>query len=564
LDRTKTAMGGRLIRNWLEQPLTDPEKINFRLDGVEELFGKTNIRDDLAKDLKHIYDMERLSGKAVFGTANARDLLSLNNSFKKLPELKVNAANLEAAIFRRITQDIDSLDDISSYLYQAIIQDPPVGIREGGLIRDGFDPEVDRLKRIQREGRQMLADLEMEERENSGIKSLKIGYNKVFGYYLEVTKSYINLVPDYFIRKQTLANAERYITPKLKEMEELILSSEDRLVQLEYNLFVQIREKVATAIERIQKTSRAVAILDALLSLSEVALEENYIRPRISNSGEMSIVEGRHPVVEKVIGIGEFVPNDTLFNDENKIILLTGPNMAGKSTYMRQVALLVLMAQIGSFVPATKAQIGVVDKIFTRIGAADDLAGGLSTFMVEMMECKSIVNGATETSLVIMDEVGRGTSTYDGISIARALVEYIIANLKCRTLFSTHYHELTDLDSIDGVRNYTVSAQEQDNKIIFLRKVLLGKADRSYGIHVAALAGLPEKILGRAQEILSVLENNKGTEVKIIEKDRESCGNISADQKRLIDEIARIDISGITPLEAMNFLAKMQLLVSGK
>ncbi len=560
LDKTKTAMGGRMIRNWIDQPLTDPSEINKRLESVEELKSNIICKDDLAKILSKIYDLERLAAKAVYGSANARDLLSLSNSLLKLPALKKIVSLLNTSIFKQITQSIDLLEDICELLQQSIIGDPPLTVREGRLIRDGYHPEIDRLRNIQSEGRSWLSNLESEERENSGIKNLKVGYNRVFGYYFEVTKSYINQVPNYFIRKQTLANVERYITPKLKELEDLILSAGDRLVQLEYTLFNSIREKVSSAVERIQKTSNAVALTDTILSLAEVALEENYNRPRISTDKEILIIEGRHPVVEKVIGSGVFVPNDTTINIENNIILLTGPNMAGKSTYMRQVALLVLMAQIGSFIPAEEARIGVVDKIFTRIGAADDLAGGLSTFMVEMMECRNIINGATDNSLVVMDEVGRGTSTYDGISIARALVEYIVANIKCRTLFSTHYHELTDLDTIDGIKNYTITVQEQNNKIIFLRKVLPGKADRSYGIHVAALAGLPESIVKRAQEFLINLENLKhqnhivGTEsrLSLLQETQEKA------YEQLVQEINNIDVLNITPLDALNLLAKFQ------
>lgn len=564
LDRTKTAMGGRTIRNWIDLPVTDAEKINQRLDGVEELKNNIIIRHDLTKILNMIYDLERLSSKTVYGTANARDLKALGNSLGVLPSLKNATSIFQSEILKHASDDIDPLDDICTILQKSIIDEPPLTIREGRLIRDGYNPDVDRLRKVQSEGKAWLAGLENEERENSGIKNLKVGYNRIFGYYFEVTKSYLNQVPDYFIRKQTLANAERYITPKLKELEDMILTASDRLVQLEYSIFNEIREKAAAAVKRIQQTSAAISLIDVLLSLAEAAVEENYNRPRISSDKEIIIKEGRHPVVEKVIGSGEFVPNDTIINQENKIILLTGPNMAGKSTYMRQVALLVLMAQIGSFIPAQEAQIGIVDKIFTRIGAADDLAGGLSTFMVEMIECKNIITGATPRSLVVMDEVGRGTSTYDGISIARALIEYIINNLNCRTMFSTHYHELTDLDSLPGIKNYTVSVQEKDNNIIFLRKVIPGKADRSYGIHVAALAGLPDDIVNQAQKFLLTLEHNNKYSEDTGDPVQGSLFTEAADkaENKLSDEISKIDISTTTPLEALNILAKLQVILN--
>ncbi len=567
LDRTETAMGGRLIRTWVDQPLTDPGQINARLDGVEELKGEIILRHDLKKMLTRVYDLERLSAKAVYGTANARDLLALRNSLRVMPALKKKLQELKSAILLRAAEDIDPMSDLADLLERSIAEDPPATVRDGGIIRDGYNPEVDKLRKIRSEGKSWLAELEAEERENTGIKSLKIGYNKVFGYYLEVTRANFNLVPSHFIRKQTLANAERYITPKLKELEDQILSAGDRLVQLEYSIFSEIRERVSGAVDRIQKTSGAVALADAILSLAEAAVEENYNRPRISTDREIFIKEGRHPVVEKVIGSGNFVPNDIIMSRDDSVILLTGPNMAGKSTYMRQAALLVLMAQIGSFIPAEEAEIGIVDRIFTRIGAADDLAGGLSTFMVEMMECRNIVYGATEKSLVIMDEVGRGTSTYDGISIARALVEYIVTNLKCRTLFSTHYHELTDLDALPGVKNYTITVKEQDQNIIFLRKVIPGKADRSYGIHVAALAGLPAGVIQRAREVLAGLESLKDAAADVAAA-ASSCDappfarpGGGGEEDSIVKELKRIDILNTTPLAALNLLAKLQSMI---
>ncbi|MCL6609943.1 MAG: DNA mismatch repair protein MutS [Peptococcaceae bacterium] len=566
LDRTRTAMGGRLIRTWAGQPLTDPDRINGRLDGVEELRGNIILRQDLKKMLDQVYDLERLASKAAYGTANARDLIALRNSLRVIPLLKKRMEGVKSAILAEAAGKMDPLTDLCDLLERSIAEEPPATVRDGGIIRDGYSPEVDRLRKVQTEGKSWLARLEAEERENTGIKSLKIGYNKVFGYYLEVTRANFNLVPEYFIRKQTLANAERYITPKLKELEEMILTAWDRLAQLEYSIFSEIREKVSGAVDRIQKTSGAVALVDVILSLAEVAVEENYNRPRISRDKEIFIKEGRHPVVEKVIGSGNFVPNDTFLDARNNVMILTGPNMAGKSTYMRQVALLVILAQMGSFIPAGEAQIGIVDRIFTRIGAADDLAGGLSTFMVEMMECRNIVCGATEKSLVLMDEVGRGTSTFDGISIARALVEHIVTNIGSRTLFSTHYHELTDLDALPGVSNYTIAVKDQDQTIIFLRKVLPGKADRSYGIHVAALAGLPAGVVERAREILAGLESMKNGVAEAAAAigggtRPANAENAGSRGDIIVSELRRIDISNITPLAALNILAKLQSMI---
>lgn len=572
LDRTKTAMGGRLMRTWIDQPLTDPGRINERLDGVEELKNNTILRQDLKKLLSRMYDLERLASRAVYGTANARDLLALRNSLRVVPTLTQALEGVKSAILMGASGSTDPLTDICQLLEESIAEDPPATVKDGNIIKEGYSPEVDRLRSVQREGKSWLARLEAEERDNTGIRSLKIGFNKVFGYYLEVTRANLNLVPPHFIRKQTLANAERYITPKLKELEDQILSAGDRLIQLEYSIFNGIREKVSGAVDRIQRTSRAIALVDVILSLAEAAVEENYNRPRISSINEIFIKEGRHPVVERVIGPGRFVPNDTVINEQDYVMLITGPNMAGKSTYMRQVALLVLMAQMGSFIPAEEAEIGAVDRIFTRIGAADDLAGGQSTFMVEMMECRNIICGASGRSLVLMDEVGRGTSTFDGISIARALVEYIVRRLKSRTLFSTHYHELTDLETLVGVKNYTISVKEQDQDIIFLRKVVPGKADRSYGIHVAALAGLPAAVIERAREVMAGLECLKtaasdlaaaaedGLGAGCAEKPAGSCQENSIYQS-IISELRNVDISQTTPLGALNLLAKLQSMI---
>ena len=564
LDHTRTAMGGRLIRSWVDQPLTDINMINARLDAVEEFKNHSLLRLDLKKILGSIYDLERLASRSVYGTANARDLLALAQSLRIIPQLADRLLEVKAKAVSDALAGIDPLTDICGLLMESITPEPPATVREGNLIRDGYSAEVDRLRKIRSEGKNWLVQMESEERDSSGIRSLKIGYNKVFGYYLEVTRANLHLVPEYYIRKQTLANAERYITPRLKELEDQILTAGDRLTQLEYTIFSEIREKVAAAVDRIQKTSASIAFLDAILSLAEAAVEENYNRPRITKLKEINIKSGRHPVVEKVLGAGGFVPNDTALSPHNNVVLLTGPNMAGKSTYMRQVALLVIMAQMGSFLPAEEAVIGIADRVYTRIGASDDLAGGQSTFMVEMMECKNIVTGATDKSLVLMDEVGRGTSTYDGISIARSLVEYIVKNIRSRTLFSTHYHELTDLEALEGIKNYTVSVKEQDQKIIFLRKVVPGKADRSYGIHVAALAGLPPEVTSRAREILDSLECARGGIQEVAAAIGGNCRRSEEENRadrEIVDRIKAVDISNTTPIAALNILAGLKSLI---
>ncbi|MBF7083359.1 DNA mismatch repair protein MutS [Desulfallas sp. Bu1-1] len=565
LDNTDTAMGGRLLKLWLEQPLVDTRQINMRLDAVEELTGNIILRKKIKDALRQVYDLERLASRVAYGTANARDLLAIRKSFDVLPALKGLLNQCGSALLVDIRNDLDDMRDLNDLLHAAIAEEPPVSVRDGGIIKNGYHPEVDRLRAASRNAKDWLARVEAEEREKTGIKSLKVGYNKVFGYYLEVTKSNLGQVPDYYIRRQTLVNAERFITPQIKEYEEMIMGAEDRLVQLEYQLFSDIRQKLADELYRVQNTARQLAKLDALASLAEVAERANYVRPVVNNGNKIIIRDGRHPVVERVLGAGNFVPNDTLL-DEHGIILLTGPNMAGKSTYMRQVALITLMAQAGSFVPSSSAEIGVVDRIFTRIGAADDLAGGRSTFMVEMSECREIVKNATAKSLIIMDEVGRGTSTYDGISIARALVEYIHQEIGARTLFSTHYHELTDLEDLPGVRNYTVSVREKNDEIIFLRKVLPGKVDRSYGIQVARLADLPEAILSRAKNILAELEMRNGVEKKIAVyleagnkktvsgQPPEQCNGCP--NKFILEEITNLDIMRLTPLDALNLLAR--------
>lgn len=571
LDHTVTAMGGRLLKTWIERPLLAVTEINYRLDAVAELAGDVFLRDALRRAFSRVHDMERLTARAVYGTANARDLLALKESLAALPAIKSLLAGRHAALFKRLADDLDEMADLHHLLEDALNGDPPVSVREGSLIRDGYDHEVDRLRAASRDGKKWLAGLEAREKERTGIRSLKVGFNKVFGYYLEITRANLELVPADYIRKQTLANAERFITPELKKLEETILGAEDRLVQLEYRLFTEIREQVAGQVRRIQRSAGAVACADAIYSLAEAAVKGNYIRPRVDDHDRLLIKEGRHPVIEQVLPRGEFVPNDVHLDDRERLIILTGPNMAGKSTFMRQVALLVLMAQTGSFIPAAQAQIGVVDRIFTRVGASDDLAAGRSTFMVEMSECQVIVSSATRRSLVIMDEVGRGTSTYDGISIARALVEYLIRQTGAKTLFSTHYHELTALDCLPGVRNYTVKVQEQGEEVIFLRRVLPGRADRSYGIQVARLAGLPAGIVERAREILQTLECRReaaeNTAAALETPDAGTAGGdggavfsraVPAATEAVINELSSLNVMGVTPLEALNFIVHWQ------
>ncbi|NLI14337.1 DNA mismatch repair protein MutS [Pelotomaculum propionicicum] len=565
LDYTVTSMGGRLLRNWIEQPLLIKEDVIERLDAVEELVGSTLSRQDYKNVLKNIYDLERLAGKISFGTVNPRDLIALRKSLAQLSPLKKLLSQSTAAILKRISDDIDPMEDIKELLDNAIADEPPLSTRDGGIIKKGYNSEVDSLRSVKLEARSMLAGLEERERSRTGIKSLKVGYNRVFGYYLEVTKSYLSMVPDDYRRRQTLANAERYITPELKEYEDNILGAEERLLRLENRLFNQIRDQLLAQIRRIQSTAQAVAGADTLYSLAEASAAGRYVRPEINNNGRLLIRDGRHPVLEKALGPGLFVPNDTeMDNEQNRLALITGPNMAGKSTYMRQVALIVLMAQLGCFVPASEAKIDLVDRIFTRIGASDDIAGGQSTFMVEMNECRSIVASATARSLIILDEVGRGTSTYDGISIARALAEYIHLRIGAKTLFSTHYLELTDLDSIPGIVNLNVAVKEQGENIIFLRKVINGRADRSYGIHVAKLAGLPLEIISRATEILKGLETaRQSNELAAAALEEKSFSHDSIENP-VIEEIRQLDILGMTPLEAISKLYELQKKIDKK
>jgi DNA mismatch repair protein MutS len=558
LDYTVTSMGGRMLRNWIEQPLLRQEDITSRLDAVDELAKNAFLRKELREELKKIYDLERLAGKISFGSVNARDLVALRNSMYYLPVIKDLLGRSDAALLKKTSGDIDTMEETRELLCRAIDDDPPLSLRDGGIIKTGFDPDVDKFRSAGSEARSMLAGLEDRERRRTGIKSLKVGFNKVFGYYIEITRSNLNRAPEDYIRRQTLANAERYITPELKEYEDLVLGAQERLLNLEYKLFNDIREQLTAQIQRIQNSAAAVAAADVLHSLAEAASENNYTRPEILTDGRLIIRDGRHPVLEKVMGPGGFVPNDTDMDyAENRLLLITGPNMAGKSTYMRQVAIIVLMAQAGSFVPAAEAGISLVDRIFTRIGASDDIAGGQSTFMVEMNECRAIVSGATERSLIVLDEVGRGTSTYDGISIARALAEYIHHRIKAKTLFSTHYLELTDLDRVPGIVNLNVAVKDDGGQIIFLRKVIPGRADRSYGIHVAKLAGLPAEIIDRSTEILKVLE--KGDEPPAMGAPAEVRNNLNDDRSQeIIKELRNLDILSMTPLEALNMLYLMQ------
>ena len=511
LDKTKTAMGARLLRRYLEQPLIEKEEIMQRLDAVEELKDNAITREELREYLNPVYDLERLISRISYQTANPRDLVAFKTSLSMLPHIKYIMKSLQSPLLVQLQEEMDELADLFALVDTAIVDEPPISIRDGGFIKEGYNEEVDRLRHAKTEGKSWLAKLEAEEREKTGIKTMKVKYNKVFGYYLEVTNSYKDMVPDYYTRKQTLTNAERYITPELKELEETILGSEDKLTALEYDLYVEVRGKIADEILRIQKTAHAIAGVDVFASLALVAERGNYVKPSINEKGVLDIKNGRHPVVEKMIPNDMFIANDTyLDNGKSRISIITGPNMAGKSTYMRQTALIVLMAQIGSFVPADAAKIGLVDRIFTRVGASDDLASGQSTFMVEMTEVANILRNATRNSLLILDEIGRGTSTFDGLSIAWAVVEYI-SNPKllgAKTLFATHYHELTELEGkLPGVNNYCIAVKENGDDIVFLRKIIQGGADKSYGIQVAKLAGVPDVVIERAKALAEELTN---------------------------------------------------------
>ena len=534
LDFTKTAMGSRLLRKWLEYPLLSPKKINDRLDAVANLVSDFSLRNNLREQLKEIYDFERLLTRMEVGTANARDMNALKSSLYVLPTIKKSLAKATAKLLVNIHQKISTYDDLVVLIDKAIVEDPSFSIREGGFIKDGYNQELDEYRNIAKNSKRLLQQMEEDEKNKTGIKSLKIGYNKVFGYYIEVRHSSTEMVPENYIRKQTLANAERYITPELKEFETKILGAQEKIVQLEYNLFTELRDILKTKISSIQNTAHEIAILDVLVSLAQAGDEYNYIRPKLLDDGTIHIKDGRHPLVERILNRDLFVPNDThLDNDQNEIMIITGPNMAGKSTYMRQSALLTLMTQVGSFIPAREASISPVDKIFTRIGASDDLVSGQSTFMVEMNEVSHILKYATNKSLVILDEIGRGTSTYDGMSIARAVIEHIRDHIGAKTLFATHYHELTDLEDDVHVKNYCIAVKEKGSDVTFLRRIIRGSADKSYGIHVAKLAGLPQEVVKRAETILIDLENTAPTKEKTtVSKNNSDENNIDTTLKQ--------------------------------
>ena len=576
LDKTKTAMGARTLRSYVEQPLIDAEEINERLEALEELNQSPMLRDEIREYLNPIYDLERLISRISYQSANPRDLIAFSSSLKMLPYIRQIIKDFKSPLLTKICEDMDPLEDIAELIRSAIVEEPPLAQKDGGIIREGYNSDVDKFRRSRTDGKKWLTELEAREKERTGIKNLKIKYNRVFGYSLEVTNSFKNLVPENYIRKQTLTNAERYITQELKNLEDLILGAEDKLYALEYELFCEVRDKVGAEVVRIQKTAKAVAALDVFASLALVAQRNNYVRPKINENGVLDIKNGRHPVVEQMIENDMFIANDTyLDNQKKRISIITGPNMAGKSTYMRQTALIVLMAQIGSFVPAEKANIGIVDRIFTRVGASDDLASGQSTFMVEMTEVANILRNATSRSLLILDEIGRGTSTFDGLAIAWAVIEHISDTKLCgaKTLFATHYHELTELEGkISGVNNYCIAVKEKGDDIVFLRKIVKGGADKSYGIQVARLAGVPDPVIRRAKELVEELSDADITAAvkdltapkkkqKIV-YDQVDMAQMSlfdtVQDNDIVEEIKNLDMSHLTPMEAMNILYNLQ------
>lgn len=567
LDKTSTSMGGRHLRRWISDPLIEVEEINQRLEAVKELKENIILRGEIIEILRKVYDIERLAGKISYGSANGRDLISLKCSIGRLPEVKKLLTSANSSLLKQLNANLDTLEDIHVLIENSIVDEPPISVTEGGIIKLGYDENVDKLKTATTEGKNWIVQLEAKEKEETGIKGLKVGFNKVFGYYIEVTRSNLSQVPERYIRKQTLANCERYITEELKELENQILGAEEKVVALEYTIFTKIRDSIEAEVQRVQKSATVVSTLDVLCSLAIVAEDLNYTMPVVDNSGIIDIKEGRHPVIEKMLPAGSFVQNNTyLDKEENRLSIITGPNMAGKSTYMRQVALITLMAQIGSFVPASYAHIGVVDKIFTRVGASDDLSMGQSTFMVEMMEVATILKEATSHSLVILDEIGRGTSTYDGLSIAWAVAEYISDKEKCgaKTLFATHYHELTELeDKLDGIKNYSIAVKEKGEDIIFLRKIVPGGTDESYGVHVAKLAGVPQGLTKRANEILRSLERKSilGNKKQEKESTKVATGQLDMYNYKLAEiahEIDKIDLNELTPIDALNTLVKIK------
>ena len=581
LDKTKTAMGGRMLRSMIEQPLINKAEIEKRLDAIEELNKDSVSRDEIREYLNPVYDLERLLSRVTYKTANPRDLIAFRNSLEMLPHIKTVLKGFRKEMLKEIDHDMEGLEDIYQLILNAVVEEPPVSVREGGIIRDGFDETIDRLRAAKHDGKQWLARLEEQDRERTGIKNLKIKYNKVFGYYFEVTNSYQHLVPEDYIRKQTLANAERYTTQQLKELEDTILNAEDKLQSLEYELFCKIRDSIAMETERVQRTAKAIAKLDVFASLSLTAERNRYVRPKLNEKGIIDIKDGRHPVVEQMITNDLFIANDTyLDNGGHCISIITGPNMAGKSTYMRQSALIVLMAQVGCFVPAKSANIGIVDRIFTRVGASDDLASGQSTFMVEMNEVANILRNATSNSLLILDEIGRGTSTFDGLSIAWAVIEHISNRklLGAKTLFATHYHELTELEGkMNNVNNYCIAVKECGDDIVFLRKIVKGGADKSYGIQVAKLAGVPDMVIDRAKEIVEQLSDNDITEkVQHIAADYKGDAKAKKQPKYdevdlaqislfdtvtdedVLKELMEVEVTTLTPLDALNTLYRLQ------
>lgn len=572
IDKTNTAMGGRKLKNWINEPLINVQLIKQRLDAVEVIFVDPILRDSLKEKLSGIYDLERLTGKIALGNCNARDLLSLKQSLEIIPSLKLILQNTNSSYMNAILEELDDLQDIVEIIHNGVHPDPPVSLKEGNLIKDGYNQQVDYYRNLTISGRDFILELENREKENTGIKSLKIKYNKVFGYYIDVTKSNLHMVPGHYIRKQTLANSERFYTEELKDTEDNILSAQDKIINLEYELFVNIKNNILAESSRIKKTSEIIAVIDVLYAYAQISFDNNYVKPDIYDGDEIIIYDGRHPVVENMLPQQEFVPNSCELDcGDQRLIILTGPNMAGKSTFIRQIALITLMAQIGCYVPASKAKIGVVDRIFTRVGASDDLAMGHSTFMVEMNEVSNILKNATGNSLVILDEIGRGTSTFDGLSIAWSVVEYLADKNKagCKTLFATHYHELTQLENlITGVKNYSIKVQESQEGVIFLRKIIPGGADQSYGIEVAKLAGFPQEVIVRAREILSVLEqdesgfkNIKQSSTKDIEMDSVNLFNYQ--DKQIIDELKQMPIEEMTPMEVMNYIFNLKKKLTG-
>lgn len=565
IDKTKTAPGKRMLRSWLERPLINVSKITKRQNAVGELFDSTMLRDEIRGALSGINDMERLMSRIAYSTANAKELRSLSATIGALPVIKNSLSTVSTAMLKSIYENIDLLDDVKTLIESAIVDEPPFSVREGGLIKSGYNAEIDELKDIVQGGANLLAEIEAREKEKTGIPKLRVSYNKVFGYFIEVTNAYKDMVPSEYIRKQTLTNCERFITQELKDLEGKMLGAKDRLIALEYDVFTAVRSQIAGEVERIQRTAKALATLDSLASLAQVAFENNYCCPQITTDGVIDIKDGRHPVVETLLDDAVFVPNDTLLDkDKNRCAIITGPNMAGKSTYMRQTALITLLAQIGSFVPAKSAQISVCDAIFTRVGASDDLATGQSTFMVEMNEVSTILKNATENSLIILDEIGRGTSTFDGMSIARAVLEFVVKKktLGAKTLFATHYHELTAMEGVlDGVNNYSIAVKKRGDDITFLRRIVHGGADQSFGIEVAKLAGIPNSVIKRAKVILKELESNKieiefKADDAVVEEDENDIQyNFQTNSTNdIIELIKTVDINTLTPIEAMQTL----------